>query len=68
MKYSKGVVENDVLKIKETKYIDQDDLVSDCWLIQFDGLNTCENCELKGTDECGGGETLKKLLKKNKEK
>jgi len=48
-------------KITNTKVIDQSKLTSDCWLVQFNGLAACETCEVKGTKECGGGETLKAL-------
>jgi hypothetical protein len=61
MIYQEGYVENGQLKFKNKKEIDQKNLTSDCWLIQFKGLKACENCEFKDTDECGGGETLKKL-------
>ncbi len=43
------------------KEINQSSLTSDCWLIQFEGLIACKGCEYYGTDDCGGGNTLKKL-------
>lgn len=43
---------------------DQNTLTSDCWLIQFKGLSACETCSSRNTDECGGGDTLKKMLNK----
>jgi hypothetical protein len=61
MIYKEGYLENGELKFKNEVEIDQSKLNSDCWLIQFQGLNACEKCEYKGTDECGGGETLKRL-------
>lgn len=61
MKYKEGYIENGQLKFKNAKQVDQNNLTSDCWLIQFNGLDACENCELKNTDECGGGDTLAKL-------
>lgn len=34
--------------------INQSDLDSSCWLIQVWGLEYCQECELIGTEECGG--------------
>jgi len=61
MIYQEGYLENGQLKFKNKKEINQSKLTSDCWMIQFKGLEACKNCEFKNTDECGGGETLKKL-------
>ncbi len=36
--------------------IDQSRLTSECWEIQFKGLEACEDCEYLNTDECGGKE------------
>jgi len=44
------------------KTINQSDLTSDCWSIQFSGLSACETCEYKNTEDCGGGKTLEKYL------
>jgi hypothetical protein len=44
-----------------TKTINQNDLSSECWTIQFIGLKACENCEFKNKKECGGKNILKKL-------
>jgi hypothetical protein len=41
--------------------IDQEKLTSDCWLVQFSGLDECKKCPARGTVECGGGETLRKM-------
>lgn len=59
MKHSKAHLENGRLVIDSTKEMS---LTDDCWLIQFNGLSACEFCELMGTGECGGGETLKAIL------
>ena len=45
----------------KTKIVKQSELTADCFLIQMFGLESCETCEVKDTDECGGGGTLKKL-------
>ena len=29
-------------------------LSSECWPVQLWGTNTCESCEFKDSDECGG--------------
>ena len=39
----------------------QSELTGDCFPLQFMGLRECEGCKFAGKDECGGGETLKKL-------
>ena len=41
-------------------------ITADCWTVQFEGISACETCEAKGTDECGGGETLQNLIKDSK--
>ena len=63
MKYNKAVVKNGQIEIVETKTIDQSNLTSDCWLIQFNGLEACKNCKVKNTPDCGGGKILKTLIK-----
>jgi len=52
---------NDAGKIVVDKEVSQT-LTSDCWPVQMHGLGQCKNCEFKDTEDCGGGETLKKLL------
>jgi len=61
MLYQEAHIENNKIMIDSAKQIDQDTLTNDCWLVQFNGLSACENCENKGTNECGGGQTLAKL-------
>lgn len=60
--YGEGYVKDGQLRIRNTKTISQDRLTSDCWLIQINGLSECKNCPVKDTEECGGGETLKRML------
>ena len=43
--------------------IPQDQLTSECWIIQFKGLVGCEGCQYLDTDECGGKNIRKTLLK-----
>lgn len=64
MEYKEGYIENNELKFGNTKQIDQAKLTPDCFLVQFKGLEACNTCELKGTDECSGGEILRNLHKK----
>jgi hypothetical protein len=61
MEYQKATIESGEIKIISSKTIDQNKLTPDCWLIQFNGLIACKNCEFKNTKNCGGGATLKKL-------
>ena len=44
--------------------VNQAELTSDCWLIQVWGIEACENCEVKDTDECGGKAILKRIANK----
>jgi len=53
--------------------VKQNDLTSDCWLLQFEGFEACAKCKLfpfnpkskklRKTSECGGGETLALMIK-----
>lgn len=61
MLFQKAVIEDGKVKITESKEVNQKSLTSDCWLIQLQGLKVCESCEVRNTEECGGGESLKKL-------
>jgi len=61
MKIQKASIKNGQIVITESKQVNQDKLTADCWLIQFNGLSACDTCDIKGTSDCGGGETLKRL-------
>jgi hypothetical protein len=62
MKASKAKIINGRLIETEVKMIEQNTLTADCWLIQmFGGLSECDTCEVRNTEECGGGETLKRM-------
>ena len=37
-----------------TKQINQNELSEECWMIQIYGMEYCEGCEYKNTDDCGG--------------
>jgi hypothetical protein len=67
MKVCTLVNENGVGVEKDVIEVNQNHLTSDCWKIQFHGLKACITCEFrKGTKkhrDCGGGKTLKKMLK-----
>ena len=68
MRYSKlTYIDGQVVKT-DVKEIDQLKLTSDCWLIQFNGLQACSECEFRNTKDCGGGKTLKLLKNKSKAK
>jgi len=62
MLYQKAKIENGQVVITESKQIDQSKLTSDCWLIQFEGLSACDNCDYLNTSECGGQNIRKQLL------
>ena len=38
----------------EIKEINQSELTSECWLVQFQGFSACKTCEVKDTEDCGG--------------
>lgn len=43
----KGVIMK-VLNVKRNQ------LTSECWVVQFEGLSACKNCPAQNTKECGG--------------
>lgn len=43
------------------RMVRQSDLTADCWLIQLFGVEQCDTCDVRGTPDCGGGETAKRL-------
>ncbi len=62
MLYQKATIENGKVVITDSKEIDQSKLTSECWLIQFNGLDACKDCESLNTSECGGRNIRKRLL------
>jgi len=46
----------------KSKTILQSGLTSECWLIQFWGLEACQDCEYVDTQECGGQQIREDLL------
>ncbi len=48
--------------------INQSDLDSSCWLIQFWGKSYCQGCEYNGTKECGANLGNAKRIKEGKMK
>lgn len=66
MIYQKASIKNGQVVIESSKEINQASLTSDCWTVQFEGLTACKKCQYKGTDDCGGGATLKSLKKINR--
>lgn len=61
MRYQTAKIRDGKIVITHSKEIEQNKLTSDCFLVQFVGIEACANCELRGTADCGGGETLKSL-------
>ena len=51
--------------LKKTKIINQSQLTSDCWMIQSWGLPYCRDCDLLGTEDCGGYR-IRKLIFQSK--
>lgn len=51
----------------KARIVRQGDLTSECWMVQFRGLEACRDCEFRDTEDCGGQE-IRKTLKNNKGK
>jgi hypothetical protein len=64
MIYGEAKIVDGKLVVENTKEIDQSTLTSECWLIQFNGLDACKTCECLGKKDCGGKNIRKRLLKK----
>lgn len=62
MKISKTKIIAGKLITSEIKMIKQSELTSDCWLIQFWGLDACNDCEALNKRSCGGKKIRAKLL------
>ena len=43
--------------------MNQKDLDSSCWSVQFWGIGYCKACEYRGTDDCGGRHEIKNRLR-----
>ena len=63
MLYQKAGIKDGKLVVTESKVIDQNKLTSECWLIQFNGLDACNDCEFLNTEDCGGKRIRRALLK-----
>ena len=61
-KFQKGTV---VFDNPNCVTINQKDLDSSCWLVQFGGTDACKTCELLNTPDCGGTKEVKEYLKVN---
>jgi len=59
MKYEKLGSNFKPILVKE---INQKELSSECWLIQFTGLKACEKCEFLNKSDCGGKRIREKLV------
>lgn len=38
----------------QVRMVKQANLTSECFMVQFMGLEACQACEVRGTKECGG--------------
>ena len=69
MEYQKAEIQGGQLKIVESRTINQLNLTSECWTVQFQGLTACKTCEygrtrktIKGivySRDCGGRDIRK---------
>lgn len=50
-----------------SRTVNQQDLSSECWMVQFHGLEYCNKCDYKDTKDCGG-ENIRKTGKNEKGK
>lgn len=62
--YSKMELKDGKLVEKETRQVNE--LTSDCWLVQFRGIDACVECEQYKTPNCGGGSTLADIIFRDK--
>ena len=46
-------------------YVNQKELSEECWMVQAFGLEYCETCEYKDTEDCGG-KRIRETLKNRK--
>ena len=53
------VVDNEHVKVN---LVNQSTLTSACWLVQMNGFAACADCESYLRPNCGGGETLVKMI------
>jgi hypothetical protein len=44
------------MTVKAIRTINSAHLTSECWQVQFEGLEACETCEYRDTENCGGQE------------
>ena len=56
-------LKNGRLETVKSKVINQSQLTSDCWLIQFWGIDACKKCKVKNTRNCGG-KKIRSLIRK----
>lgn len=42
--------------------VPRSELTSECWIVQFEGLAGCDDCEALNTPDCGG-QTIRATLK-----
>ena len=49
----------------KSRTIKQKNLTSECWSVQFSGLEYCDTCEFKDTKNCGG-QKIRKTGKNDK--
>lgn len=50
---------SETLKTAQIKTVKQNNLSSECWMVQIYGASYCETCEYKNTRDCGGKNILK---------
>ena len=42
------------IQMVTAKRIPQNQMTSECWIVQLSDVQTCDTCEFIDTDECGG--------------
>jgi hypothetical protein len=53
------IIKEKIVESNKIKSIYQNNLTSECWLVQIYGLNNCNTCEQKGKRDCGGKQIRK---------
>ena len=40
----------------KTRIVSRENLTMECWMVQLQGTESCDECEYENTKECGGKE------------
>jgi hypothetical protein len=58
IKHYEQVCGTGIMPELRNRTLNTEKITSECWPVQFYGLQYCDNCEFKDTDECGGKQII----------